>query len=62
MKTVSAAATAGMWVGLERLLGQGTGAPWQAAAITGVIVMAVAMTALLGLRETYGVDLDYEEV
>jgi hypothetical protein len=25
-------------------------------------VMAVAMTALLGLRETYGVDLDYEEV
>jgi hypothetical protein len=49
-------------VGLERLLGQSDGAPWKAAAITGAIVMAVAMTALLGLRETYGVDLDYEEV
>jgi len=58
----SAAATAGLWVGLERLLGQSDGAPWKAAAITGAIVMAVAMTALLGLRETYGVDLDYEEV
>jgi flagellar biosynthesis protein FlhG len=43
-------------VGLARLLGQSDGAPWNAAAITGAIVMAVAMTALLGLRETYGVE------
>ena len=35
-------------------------AAWKAAAIGSAIVMAVAMLGLLGLRETYGVDLDYE--
>ena len=57
----SAAASAGLWVALERWLGLGPAGSWKAAAIAGAVVMAVAMLALLGLRETYGVDLDYEE-
>ena len=54
----SAAASAALWVWLDRAM---PGSAWKAAAVAGVIVMAVAMLALLGLRETYGVDLDYEE-
>jgi len=62
----SAAASAGLWVGIERVLGGGSAVvvsatTWQAAAIAGAIVMLCAMLALVGLRETYGVDLDYEE-
>jgi hypothetical protein len=60
----SAAASAGLWVWFERLLG-GTqaepGVPWKAAVLAAVIVMAVAALGLVGLRETYGVDLDFEE-
>lgn len=33
-----------------------------AAAITGMILVPVAFLALLGLRETYGIDLDYVEL
>ena len=36
--------------------------PLRAAATTGVIVVVIAFAALLGLRETYGVDLDYVEL
>ena len=57
----SAAASAGLWLLLERTLGQAPSAAWQAAAIAGAVVMGVAMLGLLGLRETYGIDLDYQE-
>jgi MFS family permease len=60
----SAAATAGLWVWLEGLMGgvaPASGVPWKAAAVAGAIVMAVALVGLVGLRETYGVDLDFEE-
>jgi MFS family permease len=60
----SAAATAGLWVWFERLLG-GTqaepGVPWKAAVLAAVVVMAVSALGLVGLRETYGIDLDFEE-
>jgi len=52
-------------VWLERLLvgaGVDSGTGWKAAALAGSVVMAVALLGLVGLRETYGVDLDYEEV
>ncbi len=69
----SAAASAGLWVMMERWLMEWptqtprsaeaiAAIPWQAAALTGAIVMVISMLALLGLRETYGVDLDFEEV
>ena len=54
----SAAASAALWVWLDRAM---PGSAWKAAAIAGAIVMGVAMLGLLGLRETYGIDLDYEE-
>jgi MFS family permease len=57
----SAAATAGLWVWLEGVFGRSGAGPWQAAAVAAMIVMGLGMVALLGLRETYGVDLDYEE-
>ena len=55
----SAAATAALWVWLEGAVAGGSA--WKAAAIGGAIVMGVAMLGLLGLRETYGRDLDFEE-
>ena len=57
----SAAATAGLWVWLEGLFGRTGAGPWQAAAVAAAIVMVLGMVSLLGLRETYGVDLDFEE-
>ena len=36
--------------------------PAHAAALTGVCVIPIALVALLGLRETHGVDLDYVEL
>ena len=60
----SAAASAGLWLWLERMLGGAASDPsvsWKAAAIAGAIVMGVAGLGLLGLRETYGIDLDFEE-
>jgi MFS family permease len=60
----SAAASAGLWVWFERIIAGGQvapEAPWKAAVATGVAVMALAGLGLVGLRETYGIDLDYEE-
>lgn len=57
----SAAGTAAMWLWFERLLGGSSAAAWQSAALAGAVVMTVAILALLGLRETYGTDLDFEE-
>jgi hypothetical protein len=34
---------------------------WIAAAIVAVVVMPIAMLATLGLRESYGTDLDFNE-
>jgi len=48
-------------VWLEGVFGRTGAGPWQAAAVAAAIVMALGMVALLGLRETYGIDLDYEE-
>ncbi|MEY4183288.1 MAG: hypothetical protein RLZZ217_1914, partial [Planctomycetota bacterium] len=36
-------------------------APWQAAAMTGAVVMALAVLGWFGLRETYGTSLDWTE-
>ncbi len=41
---------------------KGSHPPLHAAAITGMIVIPIAFIALLGLRETYGIDLDYVEL
>ncbi len=41
---------------------KGTQSGLHAAAVTGFILIPVAFLALLGLRETYGVDLDYVEL
>ncbi len=41
---------------------KGSHSPLQAAEITAAIVIPVAFVALLGLRETHGVDLDYVEL
>ena len=41
---------------------QGSHSHLHAAAITGAILIPIAFLALLGLRETYGVDLDYVEL
>jgi hypothetical protein len=60
----SAAASAGLWVWFERTIAGGQAvpdAPWKAAVAAGIVVMAVAGLGLLGMRETYGVDLDFEE-
>ena len=41
---------------------KGSYSPAHAAALTGVCILPIAFLALLGLRETYGVDLDYVEL
>ena len=41
---------------------KGTHTPLHAAEITGAVLVPIAFLALLGLRETYGVDLDYVEL
>ena len=41
---------------------KGSHTPIHAAAITAVMLVPIAFLALLGLRETYGVDLDYVEL
>ena len=41
---------------------KGSHSPAHAAALTGIFVVPIALAALLGLRETYGVDLDYVEL
>lgn len=53
----SAAWTGGLWLAL----GDQLASPWRAAAIVAVIVMPLAMLATLGLRESYGTSLDFNE-
>ncbi len=59
----SAAGSALMWLGFERVLG-GSGVPsavWVAAAAVGAILLPVAMLSLLGLQESFGTSLDWVE-
>jgi hypothetical protein len=53
----SAAWTGGIWLALSTRLDSA----WIAAAIVAVVVMPIAMLATLGLRESYGTDLDFNE-
>lgn len=58
----SAAGSAALWLAIERSLGASDpAAPWQAAALTGGIVVALAIIGWFGLRETYGTSLDWTE-
>ncbi len=55
----SAAGTGALWLWLS---GTDIGfAPWQAALAVAAIVMPISMLATLGLRESYGTDLDFNE-
>jgi MFS family permease len=57
----SAAGTGWLWLWLSNK-GDGAGLePWVAALVVAAIVMPVAMIATLGLRESYGTDLDFTE-
>jgi MFS family permease len=53
----SAAWTGGLWLWLSG----SWGSPWQAALLVAVVVLPIAMVATLGIRESYGIDLDFEE-
>ena len=58
----SAAGSGALWLLVERWIGiDDPAAPWQAAAITGLIVMSLAALGWFGLRETYGTSLDWTE-
>ncbi len=53
----SAAWTGGAWLWLSGAWNS----PWQAALAVGVVVLPLAMIATLGLRESYGTDLEFNE-
>jgi len=55
----SAAWTGGLWLALGRP--EWLDSPWKAALAVAVVVMPMAMLGTLWLRETYGIDLDYNE-
>jgi hypothetical protein len=58
----SAAGSGAMWLFFERWIGiDEPAASWQAAAITGLVVMGLAAIGWFGLRETYGTSLDWTE-
>jgi MFS family permease len=57
----SAAWTALLWTSLEGFFGQEGPGPWHAAATAGVIVLGVGFLGVLGMRETYGISLEYLE-
>ena len=58
----SAAGSAALWLAFERMIGiDDPAAPWQAAAMTGAVVMVLAVLGWFGLRETYGTSLDWTE-
>ena len=58
----SAAGSGALWLAFERWIGiDDPSAPWQAAALTGAVVMALAAIGWFGLRETYGTSLDWTE-
>ena len=52
----SAAWTGGLWLWLS-----GPWGAWQAALAVALVVMPLAMVATLGLRESYALDMDYNE-
>jgi len=58
----SAGGSAALWVWSEKWFVNDPGSAWKAAVITATAVMLISMLALLGVHETYAVDLDYEEV
>ena len=58
----SAGGSAALWVWSEKWFVNDPGSAWKAAVITAAAVMLISMLALLGVHETYAVDLDYEEV
>ncbi|MCE9620166.1 MAG: MFS transporter [Planctomycetes bacterium] len=57
----SAGGSAALWVWSEKWFTGDPGSAWKAAVVAGVAVMIVSMVALLGVNETYAVNLDYEE-
>ncbi|MBM4113993.1 MAG: MFS transporter, partial [Phycisphaerae bacterium] len=61
----SAAGSFLLWKFLEEQLVRAGRPPaeaiWMSAAIGGVVVLVLAMVALRGIRETFGISLDYEE-
>ncbi len=61
----SAAGSFLLWTTIEGWLGalgvSKSNATWMAAAIGGALVLAVALVAVRGIRETFGISLDYEE-
>jgi len=62
----SAAGSLLLWQGLEHWIAAMPGrtqsdATWMAAAVGGALVLTVALVALAGIRESFGISLDYEE-
>ena len=57
----SAAGTGWLWLWLSNASDGAGLEPWVAAVIVAAIVMPIAMLATLGLRESYGTDLDFNE-
>jgi len=57
----SAAWTALLWTSLEAIFGREGSGPWQAAAVAGTIVLGIGFLGVLGMRETYGISLQYIE-
>lgn len=55
----SAAGTGGLWLWLSSA--EMGFEPWKAAVAVAAIIMPIAMLATLGLRESYGTDLDFNE-
>jgi MFS family permease len=57
----SAAGSALLWTTFQGALPGDPRAPWLGAALVGVVVLPLAMLSLLGLRESFGRDLDFLE-
>ena len=57
----SAAGTGWLWLWLSNESDGAGLEPWVAAVVVAAIIMPIAMLATLGLRESYGTDLDFNE-
>jgi len=57
----SAAGTGWLWLWLSNESDGAGLEPWVAAVVVAAIIMPIAMIATLGLRESYGTDLDFNE-
>jgi len=57
----SAAWTVLLWTSLEGIYGNEGAGPWHAAATAAVIVLGIGFLGVLGMRETYGISLEYLE-